>query len=55
MTLKINVAGLEAGLWCIRSDGEVIGMQTASENGGIIYFTAPAGTYELSCEGVYPG
>lgn len=48
--LKINVAGLEAGLWRIRADGEVIGMQTASENGGMLYFTAPAGVCEISCE-----
>ena len=46
-TLKINVAGLKEGTWKITADGADLGTQAASADGGIIYFTAPAGHYEL--------
>lgn len=46
--LKINVAGLQAGTWAIKVNGNDIGTQVASEEGGIIYFKAPAGEYTLS-------
>lgn len=46
--LKVNVAGLEAGTWKISVNGSEIGEQIASDDGGIIYFTAPAGSYELT-------
>lgn len=49
--LKVNVAGLEAGTWSIKVNGTDIGTQIASEDGGIIYFTAPAGSYELTYAG----
>lgn len=49
--LKVNVAGLEAGTWSIKVNGSEIGTQIASEDGGIIYFTAPAGSYELTYAG----
>lgn len=45
--LKINVAGLAAGTWRIRVNGEEMDMQTATEEGGMICFTASAGTFEL--------
>ncbi|MBE7026437.1 MAG: hypothetical protein E7410_02555 [Ruminococcaceae bacterium] len=46
--LKVNVAGLEAGTWKISVNGSEIDTQIASEDGGIIYFTAPAGEYTLT-------
>ncbi len=46
--LKVNVAGLVAGTWQIKVGDEIIGTQIASADGGIIYFTAPAGNYELT-------
>ncbi len=46
--LKVNVAGLDAGTWAIKVNGNDIGTQVASEDGGIIYFTAPAGEYEIT-------
>ncbi len=46
--VKVNVAGLEAGTWSIKANGADIGTQVSSKDGGIIYFTAPAGTIELS-------
>ena len=45
--LKVNVAGLQAGTWTVKVNGAEVGTQIASEDGGIIYFTAPAGSYEL--------
>ncbi len=46
--VKVNVAGLVAGTWNIKANGEEIGTQISSEDGGIIYFTAPAGSIEIS-------
>jgi len=46
--LKVNVAGLKAGTWSVSANGENIGNQIASEDGGMIYFTAPAGSYTLT-------
>ncbi|MBE7026247.1 MAG: hypothetical protein E7410_01580 [Ruminococcaceae bacterium] len=46
--LKVNVAGLLAGTWSISVNGKEIGTQIASEDGGIIYFTAPAGSVTLT-------
>ncbi|MBE7027057.1 MAG: hypothetical protein E7410_05835 [Ruminococcaceae bacterium] len=46
--LKINVAGLEAGTWSISAGEEEIPNQIASQDGGIIYFTAPAGNVTLT-------
>ena len=46
--LKINVAGLEAGTWNVNVNGNNIGTQISSEEGGIIYFTAPAGSVTLT-------
>ena len=45
--LKVNVAGLQAGTWTIKANGTELGTQVSTEDGGIIYFTAPAGSYEL--------
>ena len=41
--LKVNVAGLKAGTWTVKVNGTEVATQVASEDGGIIYFTAPAG------------
>lgn len=46
--LKVNVAGLKAGTWSVKVNGTEVSKQVASEDGGIIYFTAPAGKYELT-------
>ena len=49
--LKVNVAGLKAGTWTVKVNGTEVATQVASEDGGIIYFTAPAGKYELTYAG----
>ncbi len=49
--VKVNVAGLEAGTWSVKVNGEDIGKQISSVDGGIIYFTAPAGMVEISYVG----
>jgi len=46
--LKVNVAGLTAGTWTVKVNGNEVTEAVASEDGGIIYFTAPAGNYELA-------
>ncbi|MBE7026681.1 MAG: hypothetical protein E7410_03865 [Ruminococcaceae bacterium] len=46
--LKVNVAGLCAGTWDITVNGNKVDTQIASEEGGIIYFTAPAGSYTIT-------
>lgn len=51
VALKMNVAGLETGVWSIRAGKKEIGTKVASKDGGMIYFTAPAGAYELTYEG----
>ena len=45
---KVNVAGLQAGTWSIKVNGNVVDTQVATEEGGIIYFTAPAGVCTLT-------
>jgi len=46
--LKVNVAGLAAGTWSVTANNANIGNQIASEDGGIVYFVAPAGAYTLT-------
>ncbi|MBE6921231.1 MAG: hypothetical protein E7468_06705 [Ruminococcaceae bacterium] len=46
-TFKVNVAGLKAGTWTVYVNGSSIGTQVASEDGGMIYFEATAGTVKL--------
>ncbi|MBE6957880.1 MAG: hypothetical protein E7447_01835 [Ruminococcaceae bacterium] len=46
-TFKVNVAGLKAGTWTVAVNGKAVGTQVASEDGGMIYFEAPAGTIKL--------
>jgi len=46
-TFKVNVAGLQAGTWTVYVDGKSVGTQIASEEGGMIYFEAAAGTVKL--------
>jgi len=46
-TFKVNVAGLQAGTWTVYVDGKSVGTQIASEDGGMIYFEAAAGTVKL--------
>ena len=46
-TFKVNVAGLKAGTWTVYVNGKSIGNQIASEDGGMIYFEAAAGTVKL--------
>lgn len=45
--LNVNVAGLTAGTWTVKVGGSEVAEVVASEEGGIVYFTAPAGSYEL--------
>ena len=49
-TYKVNVAGLKEGTWKITVNGTESGNQVASKDGGIIYFSAPAGTCKLTYE-----
>jgi len=46
-TFKVNVAGLKAGTWTVYVNGKSAGTQIASEDGGMIYFEAAAGTVKL--------
>lgn len=46
-TFKVNVAGLKAGTWTVYVNGKSVGTQVASEDGGMIYFEAAAGTVKL--------
>ena len=46
--LQGNVAGLKAGTWTVKVNGSEVTDAIASVEGGIIYFTAPAGEYEIS-------
>lgn len=46
--VKINVAGLKEGTWSVKANGVELDNQIASKDGGIIYFTAPAGSIEIS-------
>ncbi len=48
---KVNVAGLYEGTWSVKVNGQDMGNQISSKDGGIIYFTAPAGSYELTYVG----
>ena len=46
--LDIAVCGLEKGEWTVLSDGKEITKQIATEDGGMIYFSAEAGNYTLN-------
>ena len=46
--VKAAVAGLAAGAWTVSVNGAEIGAQIATQDGGIIYFTAPAGLVTLT-------
>lgn len=46
--VKAAAAGLAAGTWTISVNGAEIGAQIATQDGGIIYFTAPAGSVTLT-------
>ncbi|NOU66041.1 hypothetical protein GC096_18555 [Paenibacillus sp. LMG 31461] len=46
--LKVNIAGLKEGTWAVTVDNAAIGEQIATADGGMIYFTAPAGHYTLN-------
>ena len=45
--VKIFVAGIKEGGWSIEKDGEVIGSEIATEEGGAIYFAGNAGKYTI--------
>ena len=46
-TLKYYVSGVHAGQWKVKVDGQVITTVTATEEGGMLVFTAPSGMVEL--------
>ena len=45
---KVNVAGLQSGTWVVKVNGNVVDTQISTEEGGIIYFSAPAGECTLT-------
>ena len=47
-SMDYYVSGLAAGKWRVTVDGNVIGTYTATEEGGLLTFTAPAGTVTVS-------
>ena len=49
---KVNVAGIQAGKWTVTTSDNQTQTVVATEEGGIVYFTAPAGTCTLSRIGV---
>lgn len=51
-TFTFMVDGLYPGKWNIQKDGKVIGTAEASENSGVLSFTAEAGNYTLSYQSV---
>ena len=46
--VKIAAAGLAAGAWTVTAGGSDAGAAIATDEGGIIYFTAPAGEITLT-------
>ena len=48
--LRIHVAGLASGTWQIYANGKGLGAKTVSAEGGMLFFTGPAGMYELTME-----
>ena len=46
--LDYYVSGVAAGDWTVTVNGQSIGTFTATEEGGLLTFTAPAGTVEIS-------
>ena len=47
-SMDYYVSGLAAGKWKVTVDGSVIGTFEATEEGGLLTFTAPAGTVTVS-------
>lgn len=45
--VKVSVAGLKEGTWEITANGNSIGNEISSKDGGIIYFGAPSGKISL--------
>lgn len=45
---KINVADVKAGLWKIQCGGKTIATAAATEEGGLLSFEGPAGSYVLT-------
>ncbi|MBR4059019.1 MAG: discoidin domain-containing protein, partial [Lachnospiraceae bacterium] len=45
---KVNVAGLQSGTWVVKVNGNVVDTQISTDEGGIIYFSAPAGECTLT-------
>ena len=49
-TYEVNVAGMKAGTWVVSTSASTQEI-VATEDGGMLYFTAPAGTVTLSYKG----
>ena len=49
--LKITVAGIKEGTWSVSVGGNELTKEIASKDGGMIYFTGPAGEYTLTYAG----
>ena len=47
-SMSYYVSGVAAGEWTVTVDGKVIGTYTATEEGGLLTFTAPAGEIVLT-------
>ena len=47
-TMSYYVSGVEAGEWSVTVGGKSIGTFTATEEGGLLTFSAPAGVVEIS-------
>ena len=48
-TFKVNVAGMKAGTWTVSAGGKTVDC-VASEDGGMLYFDAPAGKVTITCK-----
>ena len=46
-TFKVNVAGMKAGTWTVSAGGKTVDC-VASEDGGMLYFDAPAGKVTIT-------
>ena len=47
-SMSYYVSGVEAGEWTVSVDGKTIGTYSATDDGGLLTFTAPAGVIKLT-------
>ena len=46
--MSYYVSGVAAGSWTVKVDGKSVGTYEATEEGGLLTFTAPAGEISIS-------